>query len=462
MRLPASLALLALAAGALPAQQPTAAIPASQPSSAAKRPPIRPLGAVTAKSTESFAMVQGVRALADGRVLVNDPAGRRVLMLDAALSAATVVADSTSATANAYSGRFGGLLSYRGDSTLFVDPASLSMLVIDPAGKVARVMSVPRSQDAFALTGVTTGTPGFDASGRLVYRMSPRFDFRGAPGAAPAAPTMPDSAALVRVDLATRVIDTVAWLKIQAPRMQVIQEGEGRIRMQSEYNPLPVTDDWAVLSDGTIAVVRGRDYHVDLVRADGSRTSAPKVPFEWQRLTDEDKVAFIDSVKAHRERQLASGGAAAVAPGAMVQTQVREGGPGAAARGGESVSVQHGGPPGRAGSTAAVAGQMMIGSGPGGGANLTFIPANELPDYKPAFLPNSTRADAQGNLWIRTVPTRQVPGGPVYDVIDARGELVDRVQLPEGRQVVGFGPDGSVFMTFRDGTDTKLERARLR
>src|SRR5438874_8628737 len=50
----------------------------------------------------------------------------------------------SSATANAYGTRPGGLIAYRGDSTLFVDPASLSMLLIDPNGKIARVRSEER------------------------------------------------------------------------------------------------------------------------------------------------------------------------------------------------------------------------------------------------------------------------------------------------------------------------------
>ena len=457
MRLATPFALLALAAGALPAQQPTTAIPASQTTGAAKRPPIRQLGAVVGKSDEAFLNIMGVRALRDGRVLVNDPQGRRVVMFEPDLAKMTVVADSTSATANAYGGRFGGLLPFRGDSSLFVDPASLSMLVIDPQGKVGRVMSVPRSQDAFSLTGMASGIPGFDASGRLVYRLNPRFDFRGGmPGAAGTPPTMPDSAAIVRIDLATRAIDTVAMVRIQSPRMQVVNEGEGRIRMQSEINPLPVVDDWTVLSDGSIAIVRGRDYRVDIVRPDGSRVSAPKIPFEWQRLTDEDKVAFIDSVKAQRDRQLASGGPVGVPGGAMVQTQIREGGPAGAggaggARGGEGGTVRQ--------ETTRAAGQLMVG---GGSMQMNFVQPSELPDYKPAFLPNSTRADLEGNLWVRTVPTRQIPGGPVYDVINGKGELIDRVQVPEGRQVVGFGADGSVYLTWRDGTKVTLERAKLR
>lgn len=454
MRPITALAFLALAAPAAGAQQEVQATPVSQSSST--RPPVRALGAVTARSTEAFASVLGVRALPGGRVLVNDPQGRRVVLLDASLATATVVADSTSATANAYGGRFGGLLAYRGDSSLFVDPASLSMLVIDPAGRVARVMSVPRSQDVIAIAGVASGTPGFDAAGRLVYRVVPRpaMPPMGPGGHMTTPPQMPDSAALVRIDLASRSIDTIARLKVQAPRMQVIQEGEGRIRMQGEINPLPVVDDWAVLADGSIALVRGRDYRVEFLRPDGTRTAAVKIPFEWQRLTDEDKVAFIDSVKAARERQAAAGGVGAGAGVPIVQQTITQGGPGGA--------VIRGGEGGRRGE--ATAGQMVIASGPGGpgAAALSFVPPSELPDYKPPFLPNSTRADGAGNLWVRTIPTRQLPGGPVYDVIDAHGQLVDRVQLPEGRQLVGFADDGSLFLVAREAGKATLERARLR
>ena len=38
----------------------------------------------------------------------------------------------------------------------------------------------------------------------------------------------------------------------------------------SEINPMPIVDDWAVLSDGSIAIVRGQDYHVDFLNADGT------------------------------------------------------------------------------------------------------------------------------------------------------------------------------------------------
>jgi sugar lactone lactonase YvrE len=89
-----------------------------------------------------------------------------------------------------------------------------------------------------------------------------------------------------------------------------------------------------------------------------------------------------------------------------------------------------------------------------------MIPATDLPDYKPAFLPGSTRVDAEGNLWIRT--TQNVDGRPVYNVLNRKGELIDRVQLPANRVIAGFGEGGTVYLAVRDGGTAHLERARVR
>jgi hypothetical protein len=94
---------------------------------------------------------------------------------------------------------------------------------------------------------------------------------------------------------------------------------------------------------------------------------------------------------------------------------------------------------------------------------LLFVSPSELPDYKPPVFAGALRVDPEGNLWIRTIPTRAIPGGPVYDVVDAKGALVERVQLPASRQIVGFGPGGAVYLLAREGTGkATLERARVR
>ena len=414
---------------------------------AQQQPAIRQLGPVVARSSVPWTAVLNARALPGSRVLVHDPGGRKLVLLDSTLTNATIVADTTAATGTAYSGRIAGLIAYRGDSTLFVDPQSMSMMVIDGNGKIARVMSVPRAEDAAALIGPLGGAAAFDGK-RLVYRSPFRFRMIGPArdGGLPSMPSPPDSSAVVRVDLATRQLDTAGFIKTPKVNMQITQDDKGNVRMTSEINPLPVVDDFAVLSDGSVAFVRGRDYHVDFLNPDGARSSAGKIPFDWQRLTDEDKVAFIDSVKAARAKLVNQSATSATPAGAPA------GGAAASGPDGQRRMVVQVGPGGD-------------GAGPGarGGPQqeLAFVAPSELPDYKPPFFAGAAKADLDDNLWIRTIPTRQMTGGPVYDVVNRKGELIDRVQVPVNTTILGFGPGGDVYLLARDGTTQTVERARI-
>jgi hypothetical protein len=83
----------------------------------------------------------------------------------------------------------------------------------------------------------------------------------------------------------------------------------------------------------------------------------------------------------------------------------------------------------------------------------------DLQDYRPAFGQNSVRSDAEGNLWVRT--TTPSDKGAIYDVVNGKGQLVDRVRLPFGRVISGFGP-GVVYMGVLDVVGARLEMARIR
>ena len=403
----------------------------------AQQPAVRPLGPTVAVLADSLAGVGGVRDLGNGRVLVNDPRSRRLLLLDSTLSIVKVVADTGHAPMR-YGARPGALIPYRADSTLFVDVTSASMLVLDASGKVIRVMAVPRSQDLGSLVNPANGGAFFDPAGRLVYRLAPNVGaaLRAAQATSGGGefdvPPPPDSVPVLRVDLASRVVDTAAFLKVPVPRIHAKAAGNGFFDFNETINPLPFSDDWTVLSDGTIAIVRGRDYHVDWYSAGGQHTASPKVPFAWERLTDEQKVVFVDSVRSIRQRIAAEEARAAAAAAAAKPEAPR-------------ASSASGAPPERGASAT-----------PREPPPVNIVAPNDLPDYKPAFLANSTRADADGNLWIR------IQGGTVYDVVSRTGTVVDRVRVPEGRTIVGFGPGGAVYLASRDNGATKLERARIR
>jgi hypothetical protein len=406
-----------------------AALVAAATASAQAPPTVRLINAPEATSAHALGSPAAVRQLRDGRVLVNDTQRRQLLLFDSGLGTMTVLADSLTGSTRSYGAKPGGLIPYVADSTLFVDPAGLSMLVIGPNGAIARVASVPRAQDVAGLANNNATLPGFDGRGHIVYRGLTRVKQVANGGLTTA--VFPDSIDIDRVDLATRRVDTIGYYKVAKIKMIITQTEHG-MTVGGEINPVQTVDDWAVLADGSVAIIRGQDYHVDVVRPDGSVHEAPKIPFEWVALTDEMKLAVLDSAKA----QVARG----IAPGAA----------------GIQMAEMHGGgtPGGGRGAT--------VPTGPGGAPPpIRMVGVNELPDYQPAFSPGAARADADGNVWVRTTATRKgAVAGAIYDVIDGSGRLVDRVQLQPGRVIVGFGPHGVVYMTARDDRGAWLERTK--
>jgi len=400
------------------------------PPIAGAQPPVRPLGRIVAVTAESLENVTSIRVLSDGRVLVNDAIKRRVLLFDSTLSRPLSIIDTTSVTARAYGSALSTLIAFAGDSSLFLDQASSAILVIDQAGKIVRIVAMPTlpRPQANALMGPNGGL-AFDQAGRLVFH-------------APSPPVLasvhlpqgwtgdtlvagPDSTAIVRVDLMSRRLDTIAMLQAPRTRQLVIRQS-GVSRAQAAINPIPSGDDWTVLNDGTVAVVRDHDYHIDWIRPDGGVTSGPKVAHEWVRLTDSAKAAIMDSVRGADSATTASRDAA-------LSPAERD----SAARLRSSVAA-------------------FI---PAVGRRV-YVEPSDLPDYVPPFAMNGARADAEGDVWVR-VDHAGPAGGLVYDVIDRRGALIDRVQIPGGTTLVGFAP-GFAYLTSRVGTIVQLAKARIR
>jgi len=469
---------------------PAAAGPAA-PGPAVVGPQVRRISTASALSTEPLGAVTGVRVLADGRVLVNDGARRRLLLLDTTLAVRAVVLDSLTEVENAYGTRPGTLIPYRGDSTLFVDPATYAMLVLDPAGRIARVRSVPRAQDVTFLTNQNAfGVAGVDGAGRLVFRVNaqPARPVVRPPAGVPYIPSPPDSAFVVAIHFDTRKLDTLAAVRVPKQTIVVRQTSDG-FNFNATVNPLPLVDDWAVLPDGSVAVVRGRDYRVEWLAPDGARSSSEKLPFPWVRLADEDKQHFVDSIRTLLSRTAQNNYTTQTIVWSNVLNKPYPKGftpaPNYAPPPGMPkdwilpdgvkfpASYAYGCPPGVApravpNATGCIANPWADnytgGYSPPAPTLRTplVVRADELPDYRPPFGTGAVRADADGNLWIRTVPMKPTPGGPVYDVVSRAGALVDRIQLPSGYTLVGFGAGKVVFLSMRDASGLHLARVRLR
>lgn len=417
------------------------------PLAAQQLPPARPLGQITKVSAAGvLGSVSMVRPLSNGAVIVNDVTRRQLVLFDANLVKLKTIADTSMATGKSYGSAIAGLIAFTGDSSLLVDPSTLSMLVIDGKGDIARVMAAPRPKDVNSMVGGPFGTPGLDPRGRVVCRnlLPPKALVMNYAARARSVLKLhtDDSALVYRIDLATRALDTVAWVKVPVASGSLSERPNGGLRVVERTNPLPVVDDWALMPDGRVAVVRGADFHIDWIDMDGRVSSSPKVPHPWERLTDDGKEQLLDSLTADRDRR---------------REALKKAGDN---RGASPTSV--GGTPNRA-PFMIVRGQLVgdVGREPPPPTEVVseFVPAKDLPDYRPAFRIGATRADLEGNLWVRT--TTPSDAGAIYDVINDMGQLVDRVKLPFGRVISGFGP-GVVYLGVLDENGARLERARLK
>jgi hypothetical protein len=413
--------------------------------SAATIPPVRQLGPQLARLADTLGWVTSVHQLADGRLFVADQLKHRLLLVDSALSHSTVVADTTSTTRRAYGSMPGKLIGYLGDSTIFVDGSALALLVIDPGGKISRVMALPRPNDMGAVLAPFSGA-AIDGRGWLVYKLTgstvtangglvftdegPNPPANALDGsergdAVGANVTARDSVAIVRVDFTSRRVDTLGFVDKPVPTQGGAVAGpNGIVTITRIVNPIPVGDDWAVLSDGSVAFVRARDYHIDWIDPNGSRSATPPIPHTWRRLTDSAKVAIVDSIKrgqdSAREMNLAARQKA------------------------DSMARAGGRPQSR---------QPIL--------DYAVIAPNALPDYAPPFaVPTAAGpgvwADADDHLWIPEAPRTS---SPIYDIVDRRGRLVDRMQLPATLNIAGFGR-GVIYLFAREGAGVILARYR--
>ena len=397
-------------------------------------PPIVALSAPTAKSTDHFGTILNVRQLADGKLLVNDGQRRQLSILDAQLGHRIVAIDSVAASGQSYGGTAAPIIPYLADSTLFVDRQSLSLLVIDPLGNVVRVMAAPKPADLRLLNNHLSGV---DAKGNLIYQGGRYVQRNQATSANKQVGTSYDSMALVRANADTRRVDTIATVGVATGMRVRYDISNGKAITTTTSSPISTVDDWAVLSDGTVIVIRGHDYHVEWVAPNGEVGAGKKLPFDWKRLSDNDKQELLDSAKAARAKKAAERKPLSAErppsynlPGGGFATMV-------------SLQASNG---------AAVSYALVE----------EDVPLSEIPDYWPPIRLSAAKADLDNNVWILPTTSAQSKNGElVYDVVNNRGEMTERVRVPAGRSIAGFGKNGVVYLMYRDDNGWVIEKTNV-
>lgn len=391
--------------------------------------PVVDLPAASVKSAESFGAIVNVRELPSGKLLVDDGQHRLVKLLTPTLATERVVLDSSLEAANTYGNFPLALAPYLGDSTLFPSPNKAhGVFVIDPTGNVARTIAMPRVSDAALLRRY-----GADDKGRVVFMaMNPvtRPPVTGVP------PTLTDSAPILRADLVARTTDTIAWVARPYARVDVWTPRSTQLSYWVA-DPLKSVDEWAMLSDGSLAFARGHDYRIDWLRSDGTKSSTAKLPFDWKQMSDADKLALIDTVQAQfvaaaRNNALLSRAEHSPTPWS------RE-----ALSGSSDVNApRHP----SFDTTKAVHTEALL-----NGPVLARLPDRPNPDqvydYYAPMRAGAALADLSNRLWLLPTLSEQSKAGELlYDVVNTKGDLVERVRVPLGRYIVGFGRDGVVYM----------------
>jgi len=240
---------------------------------------------------------------------------------------------------------------------------------------------------------------GVDGRGRL-YGSMPTISRGAAPDASS------DSTPISRIDPTTGTVDTAAWLTRGTGGTAVAMRASGGAQIRlGRLQPYAGDDGWAVAPDGRIALVRAADYHVEWISPDGRRVAGPPLAFTPVKIGKAEKEEWADQMG-----------------GAVMIMRTNQG----------SRTMR---PP------------------------RPNIDEQDWPETKPPFVGNGLRVSPEGNLWIQ-VSQPAAAKTERWDVVDARGQRIRQVVLPEGRRLVGLG-NGTLYTVRRDTDDLEwLERYR--
>ncbi len=324
---------------------------------------------------EAFSLIRGIRELPDGRVMVADPLGQTLAVLDMGRGVADTI------------GRPGqgpreyrqpdGLFPLPGDSTLLVDLGNGRLTALGPNGDFGETMPIGQGDARSGPRGFTIILPrGVDQQGRLYYQ---------AMGMG-----MRDSAPVLRYDRRTSDVDTIVRVALEGQSRSESGGANNRnVRVRSV--PLSPQDSWAVAPDGRVAVARAGDYHVEWIGTDGSVVRGSPVPYTPVRVRSADK-----------EEWLAQSG-----NGLRVSVEMENG-------------------------------QRRMSFARGGrGAPRPDASDYEWPDVKPPFVGGGVWVTPEGEMWVERSVSAGDPA--TLDVFDARANHKATVTLPKGRRIAGFG-----------------------
>ena len=369
--------------------------------------PVRTLSQPDATFSHGFTNVAGIRELTDGRVILVD-VFNGVQVIDAAWASMRQIG-RRGAGPGEYREPY-DIFALPGDSSAVPDRQTGRMLVITPDAEPGGFLSL-------------RGAAGENHSRYPPLRISPAGILLHSASAADGRGYYYARAAQIVVSSSgeLELADSVAierWTAISAKRDTIgfvhyeLHPNSKIVAGMATYRPTAIrafrtTNQWAIASDGRLAIVHVDPYRVDFVDPVGNEQSGPPILYDRLRVTEAHKQRW-------REKQQQR------SPMLVVT------------RDGQSGTVM-----------------------------TTPEPVEpKWPKYLPPFPPrDAVHFASDGMLWVqRTTP---VDDSPTFDIIDRTGNVVEQLQLPQHRRLVGFGR-GTVYLVRIDDVDLEyLERYAL-
>lgn len=368
-----------------------------------------------AEFEEPFTRIAGFRELRDGRVIVADGRDKVVQLVDLKTGTATKIGREGSGP-----GEYGlptALVTLPGDTTLVFDPLNSRYLTVLPNGEPGATFRLedgappapasPAGSPPGMRVMAGLNTPrGTDTRGYLYFEGSP-VSF------GPNGPVTSDSVPIMRYDRKTYKYDTLGFAQLAKNSAAVQSSNSGgnqRLTMRvGSQMPFAGRDQWVALPNGNVAVVRVKDYHVDVIGPGKAITKGAAVPFTPVKVGEAEKAEY-------RKSQVTN------APMAIMRTNDN--------------------------------GRVST--------NATTAPAEEpkeWPATKPPFAGNVIAAP-NGDVWVARSRPASDPI-PKYDVFNSAGRHTGQVALPKDTRLLGFGASGAIYTIRTDEDDLQyLQRFR--
>jgi hypothetical protein len=353
------------------------------PAAAQEQRPTRPLAPPNAEFAEPLSGPLRIVELPDGRVLIHDTKEKRLAIADLASGELTDVAREGSGPTEFRSAL--ALLRAPGDSIWLYDLVQSRVLVLGPDARPARTQLFAGAGDPMAMMNRPM-VREHDRGGRGYGEVRAMSFSEGRM-------SFSDSVLLVRTS-GTRA-DTLATMPnyVRAPSFdgQVI-----RMRIPG----FPPMDAWGVFPDGRVMVVRGVRYVPELYLADGTRRSAPALPFPRLAITAADRTKLMDDSRKALEEGLNMG-------------------------------------------------RAMSGNNPM--PRFELLEPEQWQTHKPPLAGTVILVDAKLRAWV-PVQRRANDPGERFELLDADGKLLETITLPKDVTLLGFGR-GVVYTQRKDSDD---------